>query len=256
MDDDPSFTDERAMIAVPILTYHGVDERPQAEPGSHLFVSPERFQRQVETLMRRGYKSMHMFELAELLRDGAQAPGNRVVLTFDDGFRDNYHHVLPILTRYGWVGVFYVVVNRVGGTGEWSPKTAAPLLSWQQIKEMHRAGMEIGSHTLTHLDLTRHPREDRQKEIADSRKILEDKLSAPVRSFCYPFGEFNKEVEQEVQEAGYTSACTVMRGNRHYFHNRFQIRRIPMHQRIGPLRLTYRTTLFYHWEHTIKSWWR
>ena len=242
------------MIVVPVLSYHGIDTRSQGTAGSHLFVSPDRFRQQVESLARRGYKSMPMFKLAECLRDGAAAPGKSIVLTFDDGFRNNYDHVLPLLTRYGWVGVFYLVVRQVGGIGNWSPKVTIPLLTWQDIQEMHRAGMEIGSHTLSHPRLTRQRKEDRQKEIADSRKILEDKLGAPVRSFCYPFGDFNEEIEQEVQEAGYTSACTVLRGNLHCYRNRFRIKRITIYQQISPLRLAYRTSIFYNLEHVIISW--
>ncbi|MBW2146702.1 MAG: polysaccharide deacetylase family protein [Deltaproteobacteria bacterium] len=242
------------MISVPILTYHGIDARPRGVPVSQLFVPPEQFRKHVKTLVLRGYESLRMSELADCLQDGVKAPGKRVVFTFDDGFRDNYEHVLPLLTLHGCVGTFFVVVHRIGGIGEWSPKTAGPLLTWNQIQEMYRAGMEIGSHTLTHPDLTRRRRVERRKELVDSRKILEDKLGAPVHSFCYPFGEFNEEVEREVQEAGYTSACTVMRGNRHGRRDLFRIKRIPMHQRNGLLRLIYRTSVFYHWEHLIKKW--
>ncbi len=242
------------MISVPILTYHGIDAKHRGIPGSQLFVTSEEFQQHVDTLVRQGYRSIRMSEFAVYLQNGTRMPEKSVVFTFDDGFRNNYDYVLPLLTQYGCVGTFFVVVHRIGGIGEWSPKTAAPLLTWKQIQELHRAGMEIGSHTLSHPDLTRERRIERRKELVDSRKALEDKLGASVQSFCYPFGEFNEEVEGEVQDAGYTSACTVMRGNRHGRQDLFRIRRIPMHQRITPLRLIYRTSVFYHWEHVIKSW--
>jgi len=127
------------------------------------------------------------------------APAERaVVLTFDDGHVSNYTEAFPAMAAAGVVGTFYVVAGRVG---------EATTLSWAQMAEMAEAGMEIGSHTLTHREPASLSEEELRHELRESKRVLEEGLGRPVVSLSSPTGFFNPRMCRIAREEGYTSLC-------------------------------------------------
>jgi peptidoglycan/xylan/chitin deacetylase (PgdA/CDA1 family) len=198
----PSRQAQRTVDYIPILMYHyirTVDE--SADPvGFRLSVTPQRFAEQMDWLADNHYTPIRMDELADCLRAKTECPRKPIVLTFDDGYADAATEALPILKRYGFTATFYIIVDFVGKPG---------FLSWKQVRQLHTSGMEIGSHTLNHADLTGLSPQDAQHEIERSKMILEQRLDAPARSFSYPAGSYSGLHVGMVRRAGYTNAVTT-----------------------------------------------
>ena len=192
----------------PVLYYHRVS--PDADPRTG--VTPEQFAAQMAVLKKLGFAGTSL----ERALDGAgQGEGSPVVaLTFDDGYEDNYVHAAPILESFGFVATIYFVAERLGMRVDW---TGDPLWSGHSLMEASQArdlvsrGFEAGSHTLTHPDLAKIPDKIARREIAESRERLSQELSAPVTTFCYPYGSFGPQHPAMVREAGYRAARTVRR---------------------------------------------
>jgi peptidoglycan/xylan/chitin deacetylase (PgdA/CDA1 family) len=126
-----------------------------------------------------------------------------VVLTFDDGYRDFYSTAWPILRRHRFTAVSYVVPGFLGGRNYMTPK---------QVSQLDSSGIEIGSHTVHHADLTEVDPMTLRIELEASKGYLERLLAHPVLDFCYPSGRFNEAVEAAVNAAGYASATTELPG--------------------------------------------
>lgn len=188
-----------------ILCYHMIDNRSKTARAPRLAVSPEDFERQVQYLARHGWQFVTMSQLIS-----APVKPKTVALTFDDGYRDNLTQAVPILKRYGACGTVYVIANRAdslsgGGYADGSP--FAPLVTDEELKALAESGVfEIGSHTLTHADLTRSDESSLSTELTRSRATLEDIIGTPVRGFAYPYGAFAERLIPAVQAAGYEHA--------------------------------------------------
>lgn len=196
---------------LPILTYHHVGPRPRGARLRGLYVSPELFNRQMGELRDAGFSSGSLDALAR----GEEPPPPRVVVTFDDGFRDVFLHALPGLADSGLRAIQFLVAERIGGTNEWQQQAGdvrEPLMNEAQVHAWLAGGHEIGSHTLTHPWLTRIPVAQAREEISSSRKALEDRFGVAVRHFCYPYGDVNEVIRELVGEAGYATACTTRTG--------------------------------------------
>lgn len=188
--------------------YHQVGEHRAGSALNRWRVRERDFLWQLDSLSRRGYRGV-------ALRDLLGAPpgtGRRAVLTFDDGYRGVAERAMPHLASRGFSATVFVVAGRIGGVNDWDGETPGePLLSADEIRALHAAGIEIGSHGATHRALTRLDDEGLVREIAGSREALERLVGAPVASFCYPYGDFDDRVVEAVRKAGYRAA-TVIRG--------------------------------------------
>lgn len=191
---------------VPILMYHyirTVDE--QADPmGFRLSVTAERFAEQMAWLSDNDYTPMRMADLAVCLRDPTECPEQPVALTFDDGYADSATAALPVLEEYGFPATFYIAVSLIGQPG---------YMSWEQVELLRDSGMEIGSHTMNHADLTGLNTTAAYAEIVESREALEQRLGVPILSFSYPAGSHTLPLTSLVRSAGYTSAVISAPGN-------------------------------------------
>jgi peptidoglycan/xylan/chitin deacetylase (PgdA/CDA1 family) len=191
-----------------ILTYHSIDTS-----GSVVSVAPDDFARQMNSIAESGYRGIALREAVSHREAYGTWPRHRVVLTFDDGFRNFYETAMPVLARHGFTATVFVVTDYMGRRNDWETPPAGlgsqDILTWQQAVELSSNGIEIGSHTRTHPDLRRLSETEIWHELAGSRLEIEDHVGQPVRSFAYPFGETN-HVSQEYVKKEFQAACTTV----------------------------------------------
>ncbi|MEU0406800.1 polysaccharide deacetylase family protein [Streptomyces griseorubiginosus] len=186
-----------------IAMYHSVGDC--SEDPYRVTVTPDRLDRQLSWLRRRGLRGVSVAALlAAPTREGL------VGLTFDDGYADFLDHALPVLTSHGFGATLFVLPGRLGGDNAWDrlgPRK--PLLTADGIRAAADAGVEIGSHGLTHVDLTRADDVTLKSEVVQSRATLEELTGTPVSGFCYPYGKLDRRTLDTVRDAGYTYACAI-----------------------------------------------
>ena len=125
------------------------------------------------------------------------------LLSFDDGFSSDFEIVLPLMNKFGIKGIFFITTSYVGKKN---------YLNWNQIKTLSNEGMEIGSHSVNHLDMLSLSKEERLQEIVDSKKFIEKKINKEIKTFSFPFGRCNKELISEVLSSGYQYCFTSKPG--------------------------------------------
>ena len=189
-----------------ILLYHAICEDRNFPTSAATNVTPEEFNLQMEFILRH----FALSSLGDMLDGPARDGRRRIAITFDDGYADNYTAAYTIIKRYAIPATFFLTASQVGRDWDF-PRGAYPGLSWDQIKEMADDPLiNFASHSLRHIDLTRLTKEESTLEINSSRMILEEKLGRPVQYFSYPHGSFNQRIIEEVREAGYRAACSVI----------------------------------------------
>ncbi|MBI5469663.1 MAG: polysaccharide deacetylase family protein [Deltaproteobacteria bacterium] len=186
--------------------YHSIS----SSSGSRWAVSEKAFEEQIRLLVAEGWKTACVRDLF----DAEGLPPRTVVLTFDDGYADNFEHGFNCLTRYGMKATWFVVSGDVGRRSSWSDddNPSRSMLSSMQLREMAQAGMEIGAHTRTHPRLPGLDIEAIADEVTGSKKDLEDILGSEVTSFAYPYGLLNEDCVKAVKDAGFKAACTTRTG--------------------------------------------
>lgn len=210
----------RPAVKVPILMYHYV--RPAPDPngdriGWGLSTPPADFRQQMDYLDQNGYHPITLVELREYLAGMRTLPNKPVVLTFDDGYEDFYSQAYPVLRLHNFRAVAYVVSGFIGRSSN---------LSAAQIKELDAYGIEIGAHTVDHVDLTQSTAGGLAYEVKGSKDTLEVLLGHPVPDFCYPSGKFDARVVAAVQAAGFQSATTTQTGSVHSVADRYAWSRV------------------------------
>nr|WP_243761369.1 polysaccharide deacetylase family protein [Streptomyces sp. YIM 98790] len=189
--------------------YHSVSD-PSHDPY-RITVSPRRLDRQLGWLRARGLRGV---SVAELLR--ARAAGRAaglVGLTFDDGYTDFLEAAVPLLHRHGCTATVFVLPGRLGGDNAWDPQgPRKPLLTAEGIRAAAEAGMEIGSHGMRHLDLTKASPAELQEETVRSRELLHRLTGRAPDGFCYPYGAVSTAVLAAVRRAGYGYGCAIDAG--------------------------------------------
>ncbi len=194
---------------VPVLMYHGFSEGDERDR----YLMPKRsFARQMRLLAALRYRVIPFDELGSALRHGKPPPRRAVVITIDDGYRDNLEIAQPILRRRGFPAIVFLVSGMLGGKSEWSKRGASawrPLLTAEQVKAMRAEGMRFGGHTRTHSRLPETADERIDAEVRGCREDLEGLLGEPVEAFAYPYGGHDERAAAAVERAGFAAACTV-----------------------------------------------
>jgi len=188
-----------------VLMYHGVAD--EADDPNHLCVAPSRFAEQMAWLKRRGLRGVSIGTLVDAMRAGR--PRGLVGITFDDGYVSVLEAGLPELRRHGFTATMFIVSGRLGGSNEWDEGPRWPLMSAGQVRELAAAGMEIGSHSTTHVRLADLDARQLKAQVGDSKASLADLVGAPVRGFAYPYGSMDAAARLAVRDAGYDYACAV-----------------------------------------------
>jgi peptidoglycan/xylan/chitin deacetylase (PgdA/CDA1 family) len=137
-------------------------------------------------------------------------PSKPVLLTFDDGYTDNFTYALPLLKQYNMKGTVFVVAGGVGNFCSWLEKhDCNRLMTWEQLNTWLKAGMEVGAHTVNHPMLSRLSEDEILYELKTSKEVLEMKLKTKVDYLCYPYGDFDDRVKTLAKEAGYKGALAI-----------------------------------------------
>jgi len=199
---------------VPILTYHSIDYKK----GS-FFVSPENFARQMEYIKKNCYEVITLDELASSIKSKKRLKRNKVVITFDDGFKDNFKYAYPVLKKFGFSATIFLITDSIGNKENF--------LNWDEVRIMSEYNISFGGHTKTHFYLG-DVKDDKVawEQIAGSKKAIEQEIHAPAEYFCYPVGGFNGKVKEIVKQAGYKGACTTNRGFARFNSDVYEIKRI------------------------------
>ncbi len=213
-----------------VLMYHRIC-RDEGRRPSDFVVSASTFRRQMSWLARHGYYTPR---ISAVLRDGGRAPcvcGTPVVITFDDGYRDVLENAVPALRSFGFTAAVFPVLDLSRRFNHWDdgPELAGPLLTPDELRAVERAGLELGSHTMTHAALTRASDEALRWELARSREVLAGIAQRPVPVLAYPYGDVDERVKGAVREAGYDAAFAVNSGPLDWRGDALEIRR----QRVG-----------------------
>jgi peptidoglycan/xylan/chitin deacetylase (PgdA/CDA1 family) len=226
-------------MKVPILFYHKISKPHPKAKIPDLYVTPYNFRRQMRYLKWRGYKTINLHELTEWLSCGKKLPKKPIILTFDDGYEDNYTYAFPILKEFGFTATIFLITKDIGGLSGWvdSEETVKePLLSWDKIKEMSDYGIDFQPHTHTHPSLPKLDKEKIKEELVISKEIIEKELKKKAEFLCYPYGHFDSVVQQILKEVGYKCALTTKRGLVKQNDNPYALNRIGIKDKHGLLR--------------------
>jgi peptidoglycan/xylan/chitin deacetylase (PgdA/CDA1 family) len=189
-----------------ILMYHRLAEVAE----NPLCVTPSRFAEQMTWLKRHGLRGVGIGTLVDAMRAGREC--GLVGITFDDGFVNLVETALPELLRHGFTATMFIVSGLLGGTNKWDEGKCPVwrLMSPDQVRELAAAGMEIGSHGVTHLPLADAAPDQLKAEVSESKASLAELLGTPIRGFAYPHGSMDTAARRAVRDAGYDYACAVM----------------------------------------------
>jgi peptidoglycan/xylan/chitin deacetylase (PgdA/CDA1 family) len=200
--------------SIPILVYHRVGLE-----GDALTITVSRFQKDLETLSQESYTTLSFAQLKQrILFPNEPIPEKPIVITFDDGYLDNYTNAFPILQKYSMQASFQIITGMVGDPDR---------MTIPQIREMEAAGMSFGSHTVTHRFLTDLNHEDATIELTKSKADLEQMLGKAVDFIAYPGGYYTAETINIARQAGYIGGLSVNSGFA-MFKDAMAIRRIPI----------------------------
>lgn len=203
-----SATSSPKSVRIPVMIYHSV--RPHY-PGESIYqdeydITPDLLDQELTYMESIGATTTTMKAVRQALDEGRPLPANPVILSFDDGWENQYKYAFPVLLKHHAVGTFYVYTGPV-------TRNRPHFLSWDEVLEMDRAGMEIGGHSRTHPVLSRIISSGAlDSEILHPKEFMEKKLGHSIETFAYPFGYYNARVVAALERAGYKTARTVYRG--------------------------------------------
>jgi peptidoglycan/xylan/chitin deacetylase (PgdA/CDA1 family) len=182
-------------ISIPILMYHEISTGPDS-----MWVTDQNFRAQMQYLHDNGYQTINLAQAAELLA-GHYDTSKKVVLTFDDGYSTFYDNAWPVLKEFGQTAAIFIISGKVG---------QPDYMNWDQIRYLASQGVEIGGHTRSHPLLSTLTAANAITEIEGCKLDIEAQLGKVITSFCYPSGDYNSQVLQQVKTAGYTAAVTML----------------------------------------------
>lgn len=186
---------------IPVLYYHSIDY----EKGNELRLPKEKFREQMQYLKDNNYTTLTLGELYEFLQNNKPVPDKSVVITFDDGYEDNYTNAFPVLKEFGFKAVVFMITDNMD-----NPKYK--FLTSKEANEMDENGVAIESHTVYHDKLSQLTYEQQLKTLKDSKEVLAKTLNRKVDYICYPYGMYNNQTVKAAKEAGYTMGFTTVGG--------------------------------------------
>ena len=210
-------------LKVPILMYHYISEPPEDADKyrKDLSVTPEDFNAQMSYLAENGFETVDLYELSLAITNKIDLPEKPIVISFDDGYLDNFENAFPILQKYGMQGTFFIIT-------EFIDERRAGYMTWDNVEEISKAGMRIESHSKTHPDLSTAERDFIIYEVRGSQETIAAHIGYTPRYFCYPSGRYNEETMAILGELDFWGAVTTADGSWHGFDDRFEWSRVRM----------------------------
>ena len=187
-------------VGVPVLYYHSVDP----SEANEVIISPEKLKEQLTFIKNSGYTTLTISELNNYILNNTPIPEKSIVITFDDGYADNYINAFPILKELDIKATIFVISNFTDKDGYY--------MTSQQIKEMSDYGIDIQSHTASHPYLSQLTYEEQLNELKTSKEKLESITGKPVISVAYPFGDYDDNTIVASEEAGYSLSFNTNKG--------------------------------------------
>ncbi|MBO5515532.1 MAG: polysaccharide deacetylase family protein [Schwartzia sp.] len=201
---------------IPILNYHQINDVDE----NMLTVSTTEFETQLAWLEGNGYQTITVSELLDFLEGKGSLPERPVLITFDDGYIDNYQCAFPILKKHNMKACIFLISEYVSLYPNY--------LTWEQLAEMQLSGIEFGSHTVDHNVLTELSPNSVNHELVDSKNLLEKRLGRRIDVLAYPCGYTNEYIKSRVNAFGYRAAFTVNLGNVHPGDDLYALNRVPI----------------------------
>lgn len=186
-------------IGIPVLYYHSVNEAESNE----VTISPEKLRRELQYIKEQGYITLTIDQVNEYIQNNAKIPEKSILITFDDGYMDNYTEAFPILKELNMTATIFCITSSLDGSY---------YMSHEAIKEMYDYGISIQSHTVNHLHLDTLSYDEQLKELKKSKEELESIIGNEVISIAFPFGDYNKDTVKAAEAAGYKLAFTTNQG--------------------------------------------
>ena len=244
---------------LPVLMYHKIPDAPPATKHQ-IFVTKDNFAKHLAFFKSRNFTPITFADYLQFSRGErplTEFPRRPLVLTFDDGYRDNYTNLLPLMQQYGYRGVLYLLGDFAVDHNQWDlaadpAEPRADLMDEAQKRAFVAAGWEIGAHTLSHPHLTALPLPEAAAEIQRSKASLETTLRTEVVSFAYPYGDLNEDLKAAVRAAGYAFGVATDTGGLHLEDDRMQVFRVNMFPHETTSSLFKKTSPWYRQYHRWK----
>jgi peptidoglycan/xylan/chitin deacetylase (PgdA/CDA1 family) len=219
--DTPSWDGTYRRVRVPIVMYHYISSPPDDADAYRrdLSTPPDAFRAQMEYLFYQGYSAIALDDLDRALLTGMPLPAKPIILTFDDGYVDQYSHAFPILREFGFSGTFFIITARADAGDP-------AYLSWSQIAEMAAAGMHMASHTKDHPDLRGRDYDFLVYQILGSLESLAAYTGRMPDAFAYPAGQYDDAVLAVLETTPVRRAVTTQPGMLHTTDNRLELARL------------------------------
>lgn len=205
-------------VGVPVLYYHSVLPDSEVTTPNEVTISPQKLKEELKIVKDLGYTTLTLSELTDYLNNNMPIPEKSIVITFDDGYTDNYVHAFPILKELDMKATIFMIAAEVDNGGYY--------MSSSQLKEMSDYGIDIASHTDHHVYLDSLSYDKQLKELKDSKEKLEKILGKEVTSIAYPYGNYNENTKKAAVAAGYTLAFTTNKGLAKRTNNKVELNRI------------------------------
>jgi peptidoglycan/xylan/chitin deacetylase (PgdA/CDA1 family) len=224
----------RTRSGIPILMYHSISDKAEAHrnPYFHIRTHPRVFQEHMRCLASYGYKTIGLGEAVRKLQVNTATSERLVVLTFDDGYEDFYTEAFPVLAAHGYTATVFLPTAYIGDAPRKFNGTTC--LTWTQVCELHSAGIEFGSHTVTHPQLSTLPRARIQRELQTSSDEIAGRLGTEVPSFSYPYAfpetdaAFKDALRRTLADIGYRNGVCTTIGTARASDDPFFLRRLPV----------------------------
>lgn len=247
---------------VPILMYHSISADPESHrsPYYRTCTDPRTFARQMEFLSRGGYRVLGTTEAVRILAQPRRLSEKVIALTFDDGYRDFYDLAFPVLARFGFAATVYLPTAYIGERRlAFNSKSC---LTWSEVRELRSAGVEFGSHTVTHPQLQHLSHAGIRRELRASREEIEARLGEPVLSFSYPYKfpetdrAFCGRLREDLSESGYRNGVSTVIGVPHSAADPFFLERLPVNSADDAALLRAKLAGAYNWLHAAQFSWK
>ncbi|NLI91616.1 MAG: polysaccharide deacetylase family protein [Peptococcaceae bacterium] len=197
---------------IPVLMYHSIS----TIPNNTLGIPVEQFKEEMQWLYNQNYHPLSLEEFYEALVNEAPVPEKPILLTFDDGYLDNYSAAWPVLQQHHFRATFFIVTGSLG----------PGMMDWKELQDLKDHGNSIGSHTVNHYDLRQLSSGGQEDELSASKQVLDEHLGINVQAFCFPSGRYNNRTLELMPQLGYKLGFTTIPGNVHLGDNPLTLKRV------------------------------